>query len=109
MTNEKLEKLLRMNSDFVKVLYVTVIEENRDEDVNMFESLSVTQKEGLLSLIEQTRIDTVSHVLGIIDGSSTLNGCSLEPKLLLNTIDTESMLQDSFLEYVEGIKGNQRR
>lgn len=52
-------------------------------------------------------IDTVSHMLGIIDGSSTLNDSELEPKLLLDSQDTENELQDSFLELVElNLDGN---
>lgn len=46
-------------------------------------------------------IDTISNMLGVIDGSSTLKDCSLEPKLLLDSIDTDGELQDSFLEFIE--------
>lgn len=46
-------------------------------------------------------IDTISNMLGVIDGSSTLKDCSFEPKLLLDSIDTEGELQDSFLEFIE--------
>jgi len=56
-----------------------------------------------MRIVEQTMIDTVSHMLGVIDGSSTLNDCSLEPKLLLDSIDTEGELQDLFLEFIEEI------
>lgn len=54
-----------------------------------------------MKIIEQTMIDSISNMLGIIDGNSTLKGCSLEPKLLLDSIDTEGELQDSFLEFIE--------
>ena len=46
-------------------------------------------------------IDTTSNMLGIIDGSSTLIGRSIEPNLLLDSIDTEGELQDCFLEYID--------
>ena len=49
-------------------------------------------------------IDTVSNIFGIIDGSSTLNECNIQPKLLLNNIDTDGELQDIFLEYIEEIE-----
>lgn len=49
-----------------------------------------------MSIIKQTMIDTVSHTLGIIDGSSILNDCSFAPKLLLDSVDTESEMQDWF-------------
>lgn len=54
----------------------------------------------LLRIIEQTMIDTISNMLGIIDGSSTLQNCSLEPKLFLDSYDTEGELQE-FLAYIE--------
>lgn len=41
-----------------------------------------------MRVIEQTMIDTISNILGIIDGSSTLKACSFNPKLLIETIDT---------------------
>ncbi|WP_225229560.1 hypothetical protein [Paenibacillus gallinarum] len=53
-----------------------------------------------------TMIDTISNMLGVIDGSSTLKDCSLEPKLLLASIDTKGELQDSFLEFIEERDGN---
>lgn len=54
-----------------------------------------------MSIIEQTTIDTISNMLGIIDGSATLKDFSLEPKLLLDSKDTEGELQDLFLEFIE--------
>lgn len=55
----------------------------------------------LFEIIEQTMIDTVSTVLGIIDGHVTLADDSFEPKLMLNSKDTEGNLQDEFLINVE--------
>jgi len=40
-------------------------------------------------------IDTISNMLGVIDGSSTLSGCDAEPNLYLD---------DIVLEYVEEIE-----
>lgn len=54
-----------------------------------------------MKIIEQTMIDTISNMLGIIDGSSTLKNCSLESKLLLDNEDTNGELQGEFLEYME--------
>ena len=54
--------------------------------------------------MQQTMIDTISNMLGIIDGSSTLSGCDAEPKLYLDDADTDGDLQDLFLEYVEEIE-----
>ena len=54
-----------------------------------------------MSIIEQTMIDTISNMLGVIDGSSTLKNCLLEPELLLDSKYTEGELQDIFLEFIE--------
>ena len=111
-----------MNVEFIKSLYDSIVEENiqlyqeefsntvdsnevLDEYwgkvLNFYEDLSEERKEILMSIIKQTIIDTNSNVLGIIDGSSTLNDCDLEPKLLLDNKDTENELQDTFLAYIE--------
>lgn len=65
-----------------------------------YDSLTDENKDTLMTIIEQTMIDTISNVLGVIDGSSTLKDCLFELKLLLDSIDTEGELQDSFLEFI---------
>lgn len=110
-----------MNDIFVKSLYETIIKENLQLYKNLYETTNVTSKtddywkkaigfynsltdenkDTLMRIIEQTMIDTISNMLGVIDGSSTLKDCSLEPKLLLDSIDTDGELQDSFLEFIE--------
>lgn len=110
-----------MNEIFVKSLYDSVVKENLKVYKNLYETTNVTSKTDnywkeaigfykslsdenkdiLMTIIEQTMIDTISNMLGVIDGSSTLKDCSLEPKLLLDSIDTEGELQDSFLEFIE--------
>lgn len=57
-----------------------------------------------MEVIELVMIDTISSMLGIIDGSSTLSGCKTEPKLYLDNVDIDNELQDLFLEYVEEIE-----
>jgi hypothetical protein len=110
-----------VNEEFVKSLYKSIIEENIELYKRLFEttkstnvtdeywrdtlgfynSLDKEHKEILFKIIEQTMIDTVSNMLGIIDGSSTLIDSTIEPKLLLDSKDTEGELQDCFLEFIE--------
>ncbi|WRP06242.1 transposase [Rossellomorea aquimaris] len=110
-----------MNDTFVKSLYESIVKENLNlykdliettnvtpkthdywkEAISFYDSLSYENKNTLMRIIEQTMIDTISNMLGVIDGSSTLKDCSLEPKLILSSIDTEGELQDSFLEFIE--------
>lgn len=117
------EIMTDVNQEFVRAIYDTVIREGIDEYKEMYETVEVDsnmdafwnlyqnsnpeEKEILLKMMEQIMIDTVSHMLGIIDGSSTLNDSEIEPKLLLDSQDTENELQDSFLELVElNLDGN---
>lgn len=110
-----------MNEIFIKSIYKSIVEENRSlykslfnntdidkandeywkKSLKLYNSLSEENKEILITIIQQTMIDTISNMLGIIDGSSTLSGCDAEPKLYLNDSDTDGELQDLFLEYVE--------
>ncbi|TMU86587.1 transposase [Bacillus sp. BHET2] len=110
-----------MNEEFVKSLYKTVIDENIElykelfettnptgltdeyfeEALGLYQSLNKEHKEVFFKVIEQTMIDTVSNILGVIDGSSTLLESALEPRLLLDSKDTEGELQDCFLEFIE--------
>lgn len=110
-----------MNEDFVKSLYKSIVQEDLELYKNLYETTNVSKntddywrkalglynsleeenKGVLFKIIEQTMIDTISNMLGIIDGSSTLIDCTIEPKLLLDSIDTECELQDCFLEYIE--------
>jgi hypothetical protein len=116
-----LEMRNKMNEIFVKSLYDSIVKENLELDKHLYEttdvnpgtdeywrqaislynSLAEENKAVLLRIIEQTIIDTISNMLGIIDGSSTLKNCSLEPKLFLDSNDTEGELQEYFLAYIE--------
>lgn len=115
-----------MNETFVKSLYESIVEENLEIYREMYETtiidsktdeywkkviefynnLEDEKKDVLMKIVEQTMIDTISNMLGVIDGSSTLTGCSLEPRLLLDSVDTEGELQDAFLEFIEEKNNN---
>jgi len=110
-----------MKETFVQSLYESIVKENLDLYKHLFEttnvgprtdeywkaaiglynSVSEENKSVLIRIIEQTMIDTISNMLGAIDGNSTLKDCSLEPKLLLDGTDTEGELQDTFLAFIE--------
>ncbi|MCA1066119.1 transposase (plasmid) [Rossellomorea sp. AcN35-11] len=68
--------------------------------ITLFDNLNPVDKEVMLRIVEQTMIDTISNVLGLIDGSSTLEGEVLDFKVLLNE-GAEGGLQDIFLELIE--------
>lgn len=109
-----------MNEIFIKSLYETIIkdkelyrdqlehsnidkveEEYLKQVLEIYNNASEEKKDALIDFIGLVITDTVSDMLGIIDGSSTLNGCDAEPKLYLDDVDTDGELQDLFLEYIE--------
>ena len=113
-----------MNEIFIKSLYKTIVQEGKGEykslldntrvgdatdkywisALQLYDNLKEENREKLMGVIELVMIDTISSMLGIIDGSSTLSGGDAEPKLYLNNVDTDGELQDLFLEYVEEIE-----
>lgn len=100
------ESIVKENLQLYKDLYETTNVTEKTDDywkktIGFYDSLTDENKAILMRIIEQTMIDTISNMLGVMDGSSTLKDCLLEPKLLLESIDTEGDLQDSFLEFIE--------
>ncbi|TAA72672.1 transposase [Planococcus salinarum] len=114
-----------MNETFVKSLHEVIVKENLEsykdlyetavvdaktdpyykEALNLYNSLPSEKRETLMKIIEQTMVDTISSMLGIIDGSIPVDHAdSVEPRLLLNSINTEGELQDLFLEFVEELE-----
>lgn len=67
----------------------------------MFKKLSEEQEQLLLGILKNIIIDTISNVLGILDGSSSLNGENMDIKVQINGQDTEEKLQDTFLIFIE--------
>lgn len=110
-----------MNENFIKGLYTTIVQEGKSEyksllddtkveeatdkywisALQLYDNLTEENREKLMQVIELVMIDTISSMLGIIDGSDTLSGCDAEPELYLDDVDTDGELQDLFLEYVE--------
>ena len=116
-----------MNETFVKSLYGLIVKENLErykdlyetavvdsktdayykEALNLYNSISEEKRVVIIKIIEQTMVDTISSMLGIIDGSIPLDDDdSFEPKLFLNSMDTEGELQDLFLEHIEEQENN---
>ena len=113
-----------MNEEFVKKLFYAIAVENnalyRDlfentklEDcdneywikaITLYNSLDDTNKEVFFDIIVQIMIDTISNVLGIVDGSSTLEeGEDWEISMQINGENTEMELQDAFMDYLEDL------
>lgn len=110
-----------MNDEFIKRLYSTLIEDGcsmyqRTFDnkaissktneywknaLSLYRSLDGAEKEVFLTIVKQVMIDSVSGVLGILDGSSSLNGGNLDFDVKINGKSTDDMLQDDFLRFIE--------
>lgn len=112
---------LDVNKKFVASLHKTVIEEGKilyktlyetseitkrttdywKETIAFYQSLDDNQRSVLLNIVEQTMVDTISSVLGVLDGAGTLSGENFEFDIKINGMGTEDELQDIFLAYVE--------
>ncbi len=71
--------------------------------LSLYSTFSEMQKDVFFSIIKTVITDTVSNMLGVIDGSSEI-GNKWEFQLVLNGKTVDNDLQDSFLEYVEEIE-----
>ncbi len=107
------------NKKFIKRLYNTCIEDILKEYKNQFNNeaidnslleiysqLSDEEKTHFFNYIKVIMIDTVSHVLGIIDGSSSLNGGNMEINVSIEGKSTEDDLQDEFWRFIEEYGNN---
>ena len=110
-----------MNEKFIKSIYKTIVEEGRETYRDLYENTKVTEqtvdywkralelyhsfdnieKKVFIDIIEQTIIDTLSSVLGVLDGSSSLDGINFEFDVKINGVSTEDELQDVFLGFIE--------
>lgn len=110
-----------MNDEFAKRIYNVIVEngmctyyelfENTELNsktinywknaLNLYNALDDDQKSIFMAIIKQTIIDTISGVMGVLDGSSTLPGEEIVVNVTLNGDPAESELQDSFLMFVE--------
>lgn len=110
-----------MNKKFIRSVYKTVVEDGKEIYRELYENTEITektvsywknaldlyhalddnQKKFFIEIIEQTMVDTISSIFGILDGSSTLAGEEFEFDVKINGISTEDELQDTFLEFIE--------
>lgn len=110
-----------MNDEFVKGLYSSIVEEGTSTYKYLFDTTKVTgkiteywknallfyhsqtdsEKEIFFAIIKQVIVDSVSSVLGVLDGTSNLDGADLTFEVLINGENTNDELQDAFLGYIE--------
>lgn len=105
---------------FVKAVYATVVQdalsdykdmyeeevsvsdtELYSQAIHMYQQMDPEQQKLMMHIIEVVMVDTVSHIFGVIDGSSPLNDSDMEATLLLDDVDSEGELQDSFIGYLQ--------
>lgn len=105
---------------FVKAVYATVVQEGLhaykemyeeevspsdtnlySQAIHMYQQMDTEQQKLMMHLMEVVMVDTVSHVFGVIDGSSPLIDSDMEATVLLDDVDTEGDLQDSFIGYLQ--------
>lgn len=72
-----------------------------------YNELSKNEKSILFKFMETIMIDTTAHVLGVIDGTCSLEGGgTFDFEIALDGKDMMCELQDSFLAYVEEQESN---
>lgn len=105
---------------FVKAVYATVVQEGLhaykemyeeevspsdtnlySQAIHMYQQMDTERQKLMMHLMEVVMVDTVSHVFGVIDGSSPLIDSDMEATVLLDDVDTEGDLQDSFICYLQ--------
>jgi putative transposase len=109
--------------EFIKRLYQSIIKENcafyRDlftntdisdvsdpywkEALKLYAELSDENKKVLFKIIEQVEVDSVSNILGVLDGVVSISEEDIEIKMTINGSNEmiNGDLQDLFLKYVE--------
>lgn len=115
-----------MNEEFIKSIYQTVVEEGKKDYQELYEdtvdterildywknaralyhSFDEKQKSIFYDILEQTIIDTISSIFGILDGSCGVFGGNFECDVKINGISTEDDLQDCFLGFIEELEMN---
>jgi len=110
-----------MNEEFTKNIFKGIVKENikiyKDlydsfeitdktvdywkNSIQLYQSFDENQKENFFRILEQTMIDTISNLFGVLDGNTNLSGNEYEVRVEINGVDTNNELQDSFLEYIE--------
>lgn len=110
--------------EFVSRLYGAVVLENNDvyrdifestaqheasdpywkRAIALFNSLDAVGKETLLEIMRQVSVDTISHVLGVIDGANSLDGVQESFDLTLDGAGLGRDLQRLFLVEDEQLK-----
>ncbi|WP_421379672.1 transposase [Bacillus salacetis] len=96
------DSLMDYKSIYQKTDITDVANPYYKEAITLFQELSKEQQKVLFKIINQTQIDTVSHFLGILDGTSTLES-NIDFLLTLEDRQTKlnGDLQDYFIELVE--------
>ncbi|GAA4277706.1 hypothetical protein [Aquimarina mytili] len=79
----------------------TVSDEYWKEALGLYNELDSFQKEVLFKIIRQTQVDSISNILGILDGRLYLEGQSSDFELTYDGKKLNNDLQDIFLEIDE--------
>jgi hypothetical protein len=67
----------------------------------LYGELTDGQRESLLRIVRQVAVDTVSNILGILDGSTPLIGLKGDLRLTRDSEQLDGSLQEEFLEMTE--------
>lgn len=99
-------EIVESNSEIYKELFETTnsneVEDNYwKEALNFYKKSNVDDKNTILKIIKQIQIDTISNLLGIMDGVVALENTDGDFSLNYEGIPLNGDLQDIFLKETE--------
>ena len=100
-----LDGIVKENLTMYKEILDTPLTEVTDkywqEVITLYNSVDKDKKLTIIEIFKQVMIDTISNILGIIDGNVSLGDFEHELKLRIDDVEVEDSLQDTFLESAE--------
>jgi hypothetical protein len=113
-----------MNEELIERIYESIVVENTATYQRLFEQengpntidywvsarrlyqgIDDSQKDTFFWILRSVIIDTVSNVLGAIDGTVAIDDRDWDLRLSIDGIGSDGTLQDCFLEHVEAVEG----
>ena len=91
------ENLSLYNSILTETSRETVSDDYWKNTLNLYDSLGTENRQGLLTIMHQVQIDTLSNLLGIIDGTTFLTDEEGDFQLKFGDNELSGLLQDLFL------------
>ncbi len=101
LINGVINENLVLYKEIIDTPIAEVTDEYWKNVISLYNSVDRSRQETIVDIFKQVMIDTVSTMLGIIDGSIAIDDYENELELRINDQKTDDCLQDIFLELTE--------